>query len=367
MTKFSADVLGLTLAGCRARQVRLVTRLQHDRIDRLLVCDRRHVYYLSGYWGASHHTPLMVLTGDGFSHLVLPNETDASQLAADKVSIYESHRLGTLLDNQLGAALEPLEADLKGAGSIATDLPNLAPALATPTRNVSSVFLELRRAKDEDELMLIRCAIRACEAAYAHAASIVQPGIREIDVFAEMQAAAVKELGEPIGELGNDFQAGTPGGPPRARAIERGELMPLDVSVTVRGYRCDLCRTFAVGGEPTADQREAARLIENALEHVEQTAQIGSSCRQLYEDVRQQLDGKHGWQFFHHLGHGIGLSPHEAPRLNRHWDESLAIGDVFTVEPGLYGEALRAGVRIEQNYWMSPDGLCRLSNYPTSW
>jgi Xaa-Pro dipeptidase len=99
---------------------------------------------------------------------------------------------------------------------------------------------------------------------------------------------------------------------------------------------------------------------------VEENAHIGSSCRQLYEDVRQQLDGKHGWQFFHHLGHGIGLSPHEAPRLNPHWNDFLEIGDVFTAEPGLYGESLRAGVRIEHNFWLSPDGLRRLSNYPAS-
>jgi Xaa-Pro aminopeptidase len=235
-----------------------------------------------------------------------------------------------------------------------------------PFMNVSPIFLELRRAKDEDEIALIRAAIHSCEAAYAHAASIVRPGVREIDVFAEMQAAAVKELGEPIGELGNDFQAGSPGGPPRSRAIEAGELMPLDVSVSVRGYRCDLCRTVAVGGEPTPDQCEAVKLVEDALEYVEQNAHIGSSCRQLYEDVRKQLDGQHGWRFFHHLGHGIGLSPHEAPRLNPHWDDFLAVGDVFTVEPGLYDESLRAGVRIEHNYWMTPNGLHRLSSYPTS-
>ncbi len=64
-------VVGLTLAGCRARQRRLTERLQHEQIDRMLVFDRRHVYYLSGYWSASYHTPLLILTKDGFCHLVL--------------------------------------------------------------------------------------------------------------------------------------------------------------------------------------------------------------------------------------------------------------------------------------------------------
>ena len=77
------------------------------------------------------------------------------------------------------------------------------------------------------------------------------------------------------------------------------------------------------------------------------------------------LDGQHGWRFFHHLGHGIGLFPHEAPRLNPNWDDVFEVGDVFTVEPGLYGEDLNAGIRIEHNYLVTEGGLERLSQYPT--
>jgi Xaa-Pro aminopeptidase len=206
--------------------------------------------------------------------------------------------------------------------------------------------------------------VRACEAGYARAAEFVRPGVREIDVYAEIQSAAVKDLGEPIGELGNDFQAGSAGGRPRNRAVERGELMPLDVGVLVRGYCCDLCRTLAVG-EPSPAQQEAARLVERALEFAEQRIASGASCRQLFEDVQRELDGRNGWEFQHHLGHGIGLSLHESPYLNPNWDDHFAVSDVFTLEPGLYHEELRAGVRIEQNYWLSPDGLVRLSSYPT--
>jgi Xaa-Pro aminopeptidase len=221
-----------------------------------------------------------------------------------------------------------------------------------------------RRNKSGDEVATIRHAVRACEAGSARAAEIIRPGVREIDVYAELQAAAIKELGEPIGELGNDFQAGSPGGPPRDRPMERGELMPLDVGVSVRRYRCDLCRTFAVG-EPSAIQREAVKLVEQALDFAEQRVQPGASCRQLFEDVQRELDGRNAWRFNHHLGHGIGLSPHESPYLNPNWDDHFTIGDVFTMEPGLYHDDLRAGVRIEQNYWLSPDGLVRLSSFPT--
>ena len=74
------------------------------------------------------------------------------------------------------------------------------------------------------------------------------------------------------------------------------------------------------------------------------------SCRELFERAKALLDEYHPGAFFHHLGHGVGLYPHEAPHLNPNWDDRFAVGDVFTVEPGLYTEALRAGIRIEENF-----------------
>ncbi len=102
-----------------------------------------------------------------------------------------------------------------------------------------------------------------------------------------------------------------------------------------------------------------------AQDYVAQTARPGTSCRQLYHQVKGMLDGQHGWNFRHHLGHGIGLAAHEAPRLNPHWDDTLQPGDVFTCEPGLYGPELRAGVRIEEDYLVTETGLERLSSFPT--
>jgi hypothetical protein len=223
----------------------------------------------------------------------------------------------------------------------------------------------LRRRKDPDEVMLIRRAVAACEAAYARARQILRPGISEIEVYAEVQAAAVRAAGEPIGEFGNDFQSGTPGGPPRARALVAGELMPLDLAVSIRGYRGDLCRTFAVGGEPTPAQRDAHARVLQALAQFERAARPGTTCRAMDEEIRKSLDGYRGWRFPHHLGHGTGLSPHEAPRLNPRSDDSLEVGDVLAVEPGLYGPELNAGVRVEQDYLVTPDGVEPLSSFST--
>jgi Xaa-Pro aminopeptidase len=58
------------------------------------------------------------------------------------------------------------------------------------------------------------------------------------------------------------------------------------------------------------------------------------------------------------------MSAHETPRLNPHWDDTFEIGDVFTAEPGLYGEDLRAGIRVENDYLVTSSGVERLSHFP---
>src|SRR5262249_3731643 len=150
---------------------------------------------------------------------------------------------------------------------------------------------------------------------YAHAREIIQPGIDEFALFNQLHAVAVNTTGDTYIYPGNDFQCGTGGGPPRARAGQDGELYGIAISPNYFGYHPHTSRAIAVNRRPTDDQLKAWEHITGVLRHVERTVKPGLSCKKLFEEAQALLDEYRPKCFAHHLGHGIGLFPHEAPHL----------------------------------------------------
>jgi len=225
---------------------------------------------------------------------------------------------------------------------------------------------QLRRRKDADEIAIIRVAMRAVEAMYKRAREIIEPGIEELRVFNELHAAAVEATGERMTAfLGNDYACGAGGGSPRKdRRAAAGGIYVLDVGPTYRMYFADACRAFAVDRKPNDVQLKAHEAIVSCFPIVEAMAKPGTCCREIYRAVDDDLKSKLGTGMPHHLGHGIGLSPHEYPHLNPKWDDVLMEGEIFTAEPGQYGEALRGGIRIENAYLVTKSGVENLVGSP---
>lgn len=356
---------------CRGRQQRLLAEMQRLKLDLAIVTQTEHVYWLTGARYPWVMQPAAVLEAGGRVTLVAPKKPLLPS-AADEVLNYEAQWHSTLRNDQRQASSEVLLKAFQGK----TKPKRVGVEFSTYTRHLDPLggelvdleptLYRLRRRKDADELARLRKAIEGTEKMYAAARAMIEPGVTEIDVFNKLQSVAVETYGEMLTGTGNDYQCGARGGAPRdGRKAEAGELYILDLGPAFRGYFADNCRTFAVNRKPTDEQQTAWSHIMKVFAHLEQTVKPGTSCQELFHEAQAILNEAPIGVFNHHLGHGIGLFPHEAPHLNPHWDDKFEVGDVFTAEPGLYDEKiLRAGMRIENDYLVTETGVELLSHFP---
>src|SRR5688500_6186122 len=359
----------------RARQRRLLEVMQRRNLDAVVVGLPHHVYYFSATRAHWLQESAFVLTADGRAWLTSGNKP-AENAAVDEATSYEAQWNATLRQEQpcvvAAQAIERLKSG-SGAKRIGIDASAVTSQLLLACEGhvepIDPELWQLRRRKDPDELALMKVAIRASEAMCARARELIQPGVDEVALFAELHAAAVKSSGEPMSApLGNDYTSGGGGGPPRKdRPAKDGEIYILDLGPSYRGYFADNCRAFAVNGKPTDEQMKAWTAITDCLKLVERMARPGVRCRDLHEAAAAFLLDRTGNRLPHHLGHGVGLQPHEYPHLNPSpgWDDVLIEGEVFTAEPGLYGPHINGGIRIENDYLVTAHGVTNLLNFPT--
>jgi Xaa-Pro aminopeptidase len=143
------------------------------------------------------------------------------------------------------------------------------------------------------------------------------------------------------------------------------------------GYFYDFTRTWSLGyASPEAQQlyNEVKNVYDKVIENIDRNAVFKDYQKLVCDEFNMNghktpmhNEGVLTEGYVHSLGHGLGLNVHERP-WSRHTasdDNRLKPGAVFTIEPGLYYPEKGMGVRIEDSYWMRPDGTIeRLAEYP---
>ncbi|MCS6851727.1 MAG: Xaa-Pro peptidase family protein [Gemmataceae bacterium] len=358
----------LTAAGCLQRRQRLWQRLDpKPETDHLRLADPIHLMYLAGF----HVDPFSL--GGGFGGILLLRPDGQAKLIHDNRlprSVEQAHveerRVVPWYDGQSPAA-GPRQLALLGAVNPTRGGLRIHDRLGDPYGPVLvGTLADLRRQKDPDEIALLRRCMQATAAGHAWARAHLRPGMTELDVWCGVSTACVQAAGQAVivyGDFAVSIGPERRGGPPTDRILEPGDMLILDYSVVIGGYRSDFTNTLVVGREPTADQRRLFDLCVAALAAGEAELRAGQACRTVYEAVRDVFDRAGVAEHFpHHAGHGLGLTHPEAPYFVRHADETLRAGDVVTLEPGLYISGV-GGIRIEHNYLITPDGFERLSGH----
>ncbi len=367
----------LTQDGCRQRQRRLLERMKDQRIAAAAVSNPKNVYYLAGALNDPNLPQVFLLAAGGDSLLITnaaPGEHAAQELALYTAYTLERPFLRHTMHAEAAALAAGFLRGLSGAigiefDSASTALTSALPPGARPV-DLTPTMLDLRRAKDSDELECMRAAVRLAEVGYRALKSCLEPGMSECDAYLIFLEAMVQEAGTAV-ELRGDFAAGTRairgGGPPTLRRVEQGDLYILDIFPSYQGYSCDLCRTFAAG-QPSPLQQAAWEHVMAAHSILERRLRPGVKGSDLYHEVRAHLEtfAPAKGSFTHHLGHGVGMDAWEYPWLTPGSEEPVREGDVIAAEPGLYAPELGGGIRLERNYLVGRDGVTPLDTFPLS-
>ena len=207
----------------------------------------------------------------------------------------------------------------------------------------------LRAVKDEAELEKIRKAAAITTEALERLAEERFTGRTESAVAWQLDGF-FHELGAPGPAFESIVAAGANGARPHSRPseqkIEPGQTVVIDAAARFDGYCADCTRTFATG--PLSDDlKDAYAACLQGQETALGAIRAGTSGPDADAAARDVIDAAgFGEKFGHGLGHGVGIEVHEAPRLARESHDTLAAGNVVTVEPGIYLEG-RGGIRIE--------------------
>jgi Xaa-Pro aminopeptidase len=224
----------------------------------------------------------------------------------------------------------------------------------------------LRAIKDEEEVAAIGRSARIADRAFEALTAETWVGRSEKEL-----AWRLRELlhahgaDEPSFDsiVASSANGALPHARPSDRIIEPRSLVTVDWGARVDGYCSDCTRTVATGPLPEQLQ-EIYDVCLAAQEQAVAGIRAGMTGVEADGLAREPIEeAGYGGAFGHGLGHGVGLAVHEAPRLSLDSPDTIAIGQIVTVEPGIYLEGV-GGVRIEDLAVVRESGLEVLTSFP---
>ncbi|HMP94228.1 MAG TPA: M24 family metallopeptidase, partial [Phnomibacter sp.] len=157
---------------------------------------------------------------------------------------------------------------------------------------------------------------------------------------------------------------------------EDGHLLLMDFGANYGGYCADLTRTIPVNGKFTKRQKQvynaclhlhnyAKSILKPGISIIDYTNKVGDEATKEFlklgllkkEDVKNEnrdvLESRPFRKYLYHgISHHLGVDVHDLGTRT----EAITPGMLFTIEPGIYIEEEKMGIRIENNVWITKKG-----------
>lgn len=230
----------------------------------------------------------------------------------------------------------------------------------------SAIVKLMRMSKSPDEIDRLYRAIEVTQHAHSAAAKAIKQHVYEKEVQAIVEYVFTSSGATPafptiVGTGRNGTILHYTSG---KSELSKGDLVVVDCGAKYNQYCADITRTYPVSGKFTKRQQELYDLVLEAQSLVASHAKPGVWINNPQEPENSLqhiainfLKSKNLDQYFvHGIGHHLGLDVHDVSEKR-----PLQVNDIITIEPGLYIPEENIGIRIEDNYWIMPDGSICLS------
>jgi len=348
----------------RERQAKLRAQAKSRGLDALFVTPSTNLAYAANLAiGRSERLTALLLFADGPALLLTPSFEEANHrrtAVVDDVKTWQEDEDPIVLVGKLLSGRKSL--GVEGSTSYGT-VAALSGATTAKIEDATPAFDALRTVKSEEEQAFIRDAARRTNLAIEGTHKRMRAGMSESDVAKILEEEFSRQGVRGGGLVQFGPSAAFPRGSPAERRLAKGDPVLIDCGCKVSGYSSDITRTVSFG-PPSDEFRKVYATVDRAQLAGIEALKSGAAGEDVDRAARRVIeDAGYGKYFTHRLGHGLGMDGHEQPYLVHGNRRPLAVGNVETIEPGIYIPE-RFGVRIEDDYSVQQTGARSLSVRP---
>lgn len=231
-----------------------------------------------------------------------------------------------------------------------------------------AVIDPIRMRKDPEEVRALCEAGESIDRVHENLRNFLVPGVTESEVAQQIKKEIIKQ-----GHKSVDFvivASGPHGADPHheysEKVLSKGDIIVVDIGgVMPSGYCSDCTRMYSLD-EPDCNAHQMISHLEEAQKLAVDAITPGVLACEVDSIARNSL-AQHNLDhyFTHRLGHGIGLSVHEAPDISVSNQSPLEPGYAFSIEPGIYLPG-KWGARIEDIVIVGEEKAISVNNTPRS-